>query len=203
MSDEARVPLRVVDGFDLPAAVRSVLRPAELMTSRDGRARRLPRWFYEVESWEQALELRLTPHFMLWEFIAIDVREALPQRTFPRYVPYGIALLASHLEALRTAVGTYIHISANGGYRTPGHALSTHASPHCWGTAANIHRIGDDDLDSEQRIGRYARAVAEVLPHVWVRPYGSGVGEADDHLHLDIGYVTAVPREAPSEESHE
>jgi hypothetical protein len=200
VSAPAEFPLTVVDGFDLSDELVEVLRPGRLMRDRAGRARRLPRWFYEVESWEQALELPLAPHFMLWELIAVDVREALPQRAFPRYVPYGITILAAHLETLRAAVGTYIHIAANGGYRTPGHALSTHASTHCWGTAVNIHRIGDDDLDSERRIERYARVVADVLPHAWVRPYGGGVGQADDHLHIDIGYVTAVPREAPSEE---
>ena len=27
------------------------------------------------------------------------------------------------------------------------------------------------------------------MPGVWVRPYGHGDGEADDHLHIDIGYT--------------
>jgi hypothetical protein len=201
MTPTSRLPLRVVDGRSLPDEVRRALRPGETLKDRDGRVRRLPRWFYEVESWAQALELPLAPHFMLWEFITVDVREAPPQRVFPRWVPCAVTLLAAHLEVLRGAVGTYIHVAANGGYRTPGHALSTHASAHCWATAANIHRIGDDDLDSQARIGRYARVVAEVLPHAWVRPYGSGIGQADDHLHLDLGYTTVVPRDAPSDET--
>jgi hypothetical protein len=198
VSGHGSLPLRVVDGLTLPADVRAALRPGTLMADREGRTRRLPRWFYEVESWDQALELPLAPHFTLWEFIAVDVREAEPQRAFPRWVPCAVTLLAAGLEVLRGAVGTYIHIAANGGYRTPGHALSTHASLHCWATAANIHRIGDDDLDTPARIERYARVVADVLPGAWLRPAGNGVGEADDHLHLDLGYVTVVPRAAPS-----
>jgi hypothetical protein len=28
-----------------------------------------------------------------------------------------------------------------------------------------------------------------------VRPYGHEIGKADDHMHLDLGYITLVPRE--------
>jgi hypothetical protein len=192
--------LPIVDGFQLDDELRGVLRPGETMRDREGRAHQLPRWFFEVESWEQALQTSLAPHFSLWEFIATDVREAAPQRAFPRYVPCAITLLAAQLEVLRGAVGTYIHIAANGGYRTPGHALSTHASTHCWATAANIYRIGDDELDAEASLRRYARVAREVLPHAWLRPWGPGVGEADDHLHIDFGYVLAIPRAASAEE---
>jgi hypothetical protein len=191
--------LRVVDGRDLDGALRRVLQPGGTMTDRSGRVHRLPRYFYEVESWEQALELPLAPNFMLWEVLTVDVREAAGQRSFPRYVPLAITLLAAHLQALRHAIGTYVHIAANGGYRSPRHALSTHASTHCWGTAVNIYRIGDDDLDTRERIERYTGVVRDVLPHAWVRPYGPGVGQADDHLHLDIGFVTAIPRDAAAD----
>jgi hypothetical protein len=27
------------------------------------------------------------------------------------------------------------------------------------------------------------------MPGVWIRPYGSADGEADDHLHVDFGYT--------------
>jgi hypothetical protein len=191
--DGAPLPLRVVDADALDGERRAVLRPAARLEDRAGRARELPRWFYEVESWDQAREVGLAPNFMLWEFITVDVREAPSQRAFPRYVPCAIALLAAHLQALRDAIGTYVHIAANGGYRSPAHALSTHASTHCWGTAANIYRIGDDYLDTEDRIRRYTRVVRQVLPHAWVRPYGSQLGESDDHLHVDIGYAIACP----------
>ena len=33
-----------------------------------------------------------------------------------------------------------------------------------------------------------------------MRPWGHGPGLSDDHLHLDLGYVTVVPREAAGEE---
>jgi hypothetical protein len=104
-------------------------------------------------------------------------------------------MLASALEVFRLEVGTYVHIAANGGYRSPAHALSRHASRHCWGTAANIYRIGDTYLDSQSEIDRYAAIASRVLPGAWIRPYGPGDGEADDHLHLDIGYTVFDPPE--------
>jgi hypothetical protein len=191
--DSAPLPLRVVDAGALDGERRAVLQPGARLEDRVGRPRELPRWFYAVESWDQARDVALAPDFMLWEFITVDVREAPLQRGFPRYVPCAVALLAAHLQALRDAVGTYVHIAANGGYRSPAHELTTHASTHCWATAANIYRIGDDYLDTPDRIRRYARVVGQVLPHAWVRPYGSQLGESDDHLHLDLGYAIACP----------
>jgi hypothetical protein len=32
-----------------------------------------------------------------------------------------------------------------------------------------------------------------VLPGVWIRPYGMEDGEADDHLHIDLGYTVFDP----------
>jgi hypothetical protein len=192
----AGLPLAVVDATTLDADVRGILRPGDTLEDADGRGCVLPRWFYRVESWEQARELMLTPHFALWELITVDVREARPQVGFPRYVPCAITLLAAHLEVVRELAGTYVHIAANGGYRSPAHRLTRHATPHCWGTAANIYRIGDDYLDTPERIGRYAEAVRRALPGVWVRPWGAGPGQADDHLHIDLGHVLAMPREA-------
>ena len=81
----------------------------------------------------------------------------------------------------------------NGGYRSPRHALTRHASRHCWGTAANIYRIGDTWLDNREEIEKYAAIALRVIPGVWVRPYGQEVGEADDHLHIDIGYTVFDP----------
>jgi hypothetical protein len=193
------LPLPVIDGCELEDDVRSALRPGELMQDSDGRSRRLPRFFYEVDSWKTALELPLTAHFTLWEFLTVDVREAKPQRRFPRYVPCAITLLAAHLELFRVAVGTYVHIAANGGYRSPGHRLSRHASTHSWGVAANIYRIGSELLDTRERIERYAQVARETVPGVWIRPWGPGAGKADDHLHLDLGFVTRVPHEAAPE----
>lgn len=191
--------LPIIDGYRLDAGVRELLRPGELMEDREGRMRRLPRFFYRIDAWETALETQLTPHFSLWEFIDVDLREAEALRLFPRYVPCAVTLLAAQLELVRVAVDTYVHISANGAYRSPSHALSTHATPHCWGTAANLYRVGDSYLDDESTIRRYNRIVRQVLPTVWVRGYGHEAGEVDDHVHLDLGYVTLVPRDAPSE----
>jgi hypothetical protein len=200
MGEPVSLPLPIVDGLTLPPALQQALRPGALLGDRRGRKRRLPRYFYEVDSWQTALDLPLAPHFMLWELIGVDVRETPPARTFPRYVPCAVTLLAAHLEVVRDAVGTYVHIAANGGYRSPAHALTRFASTHCWGTAANMYRIGDDFLDTRERIERYAGIVRERLPAVWIRPFGSADGEADDHLHIDLAHVVSVPHDAGSEE---
>lgn len=192
--------LRLVDGRNLKEEVRSLLRPGELMRDPEGRARRLPRYFYEIPSWEVALETQLTPHFGLWELIDVDVREAKAMRGFPRFVPCAIALLATHLEVLREKVGTVVRIAANGGYRSPSHRLCRTATPHCWGTAANIYRIGDDLMDDRERIEKYSELARSLLPGVWARPYGAGEGFAYDHVHLDLGFATVVPHDAPGEE---
>jgi hypothetical protein len=207
MPERSLHPLRVVDGLELDAGYQEILRPGALMAGRDGRLRRLPRWFFEVPSWEAALETDLSPHFKVWEFLNVDVREHTLQRMhWPRYLPLGVGLLAATLEVLRQKVDTYVHIAANGGYRSPAHRLSRHAGPHIWGTAANIYRIGDDWLDDERTITRYSRLVRGLTPAVWVRPYGHGLGETDDHLHLDVGYAVVAPhtggdeRDAPDPE---
>lgn len=193
------LPLRVVDGLALDAELRDALRPGKTLRDRDGRARALPRFFYEVDSWKTAIELPVTPHFMLWEFLTVDVREAPVQRSFPRYVPCAVTILAAHLELFRLAADTYVRIAANGGYRSPAHELSRYASPHCWGVAANIYKIGAELLDGEERIGRWSKIARDTMPGVWIRPYGHEVGEADDHLHVDLGWVSALPRGAGSE----
>jgi hypothetical protein len=194
-------PLRVVDGITLAPEYRELLCPGALMTGRDGRRRRLPRWFFEVPSWEAALETDLAPHFKVWEFLNVDVREhALHRLRWPRYLPLAVGALAAVLEVLRTEVGTYVHVAANGGYRSPSHRFSTGASPHCWGTAANLYRIGDDWLDDERAITKYAGVARSLSPVVWTRAYGHGRGETDDHLHLDLGYTVVAPHEAESAE---
>jgi hypothetical protein len=189
------LPLRVVDGRRLAKDYRDVLDPDGVMADAAGRAQRLPRWFYEVPSWECSLETALTPHFDLWEFLHTDVREAEILRSFPRYVPCAVTILALCLERYRDAVGTYVHIAANGGYRSPRHAMAKFATPHCWGTAVNIYRIGDSFLDNEQSILRFGGVAREVLPGAWIKPYE----EADDHLHIDLGYVLCTPRDAEVE----
>jgi hypothetical protein len=190
------LPLPLVLADDLPREVRQVLRPGERLLDRSGIARVLPSSFMRVESWGQALETALTPHFKLWEFIGVDVREAPAARSFPRHVPCALLLLAAGLELFRLEVGTYVHVAANGGYRSPSHGLTRHASRHCWGTAANIFRIGDTDLDTREQIEKYAAIARRVIPGAWTRPFGHADGEANDHLHIDIGYTVFNPVEA-------
>lgn len=187
------LPLPLVAGDELSPELRQVLRPGEKLLDRAGVAHVLPSAFLRVDSWNQALETELTAHFKLWELIGVDVREAPAMRSFPRCVPCAILLLAGALELLRLEVGTTVHVAANGGYRSPGHALSRHASRHCWGTAANIYRVGDTYLDSREEIEKYAAIARRVIPGVWVRPCGPGDGEADDHLHIDLGYTVFEP----------
>ena len=191
---EVAVTLPVVDGLHLSQPHRELLRPAEVIRTRDGDYHRLPRFFYVVESSAVAVNTLLTPHFGLWELIEVDLFEAPLLRQYPRYVPCGIALLAAALEVLRAEVGAPIRVAANGGYRSPAHSESRSASPHCWGTAANIFRIGADYLDSEEKIQRYATIAAKTLTGCWTRPYGYEAGFADDHLHVDLGYVSVAPR---------
>ena len=192
-------PLRLVDARRLERRYRDVLLPGGVLCDHAGRARVLPRYFYEVTSWAEARETRLSSHFTVSEFIHTDVREAPPLRVFPRYIPCATLLLAFALEQLREAVGTYVYIGANGGYCSPLHKGTGAASPHCWGTAANIYRIGDTYLDTPETIRRYAALAREVIPTVWTRPLGDQRALTDDHLHLDLGYVVSVPREAPGE----
>ena len=200
MPEPGALPLPVVDGLRLARPYREALRPGGILRDAEGRGRRLPRFFYEIDSWETARTTPLSPHFLLWELIYADVREPELLRTFPRYVPCAVTLMAAALEPFRAAVGTYVHVAANGGYRSPAHRLSTVATPHCWGTAVNIYRIGDDWLDTQEAIERYNRIAGETMSGVRARPYGVGRGFVDDQIHLDLGFVTLVPQDAASEE---
>lgn len=193
------LPLRIVDGRRLEKKYRDALRPGAMLSDAFGQAHMLPRYFYEVPSWDVAMRLQLSEHFALWEFIHTDVHEAAPLRTFPRYVPCAITLLALALEQFRDAVRSYVHIAANGGYRSPGHGLTVHATPHAWGTAVNIYKIGDRMLDEREVLDQYAEIAYKSMPGVYVRPFGKKPGFTEDHLHLDFGYVIAVPRGAPFE----
>ena len=197
MGEGYRFPLRVVDGLRLERSMRDVLLPTRALCDDAGQPPRLPRYFYEIPTWDDALRLQLAPNFGLWEFIQTDVREAAPLHAFPRYVPCAVTMLALCLSQFRQEVGTFVHIAANGGYRSPRHTLTCNASPHCWGTAVNIYRIGDVFLDDRDAIERFGAIARSVLPGAWTRPWGTDRGETDDHLHIDFGYVTSVPREAP------
>jgi hypothetical protein len=197
MGEAFRFPLQVIDGLRLDKELRNALQPGRVLHDDAGAPRTLPRYFYEIPSWDDAMRVKLSPNFGLYELIQTDVREAEPLRSFPRYVPCAITVLGYCLEQFRAAVGTFVHIAANGGYRSPGHALTTNASTHCWATAVNVYRIGDTFLDDREAIERFAAIARSVLPGVWTRPVGTVAGSTDDHLHLDFGYLVSVPRGVP------
>ncbi len=188
--------LRAIDGLDLPEEYRAFLRPGEPETDSSGNVHRLPRFFYEVRSWQEAQELRLAPHFTLAELMLVDCREArLLLSEFPHYVPCAILLLARFLEDFRREVDAPVFISANGGYRSPAHQVGGSKSIHAWGTAANIYRIGDTFLSDTKSIEKYRTIAASLSPAVFVRPFGREKGQTSDHLHIDLGYARLTPRE--------
>src|SRR6266581_9803426 len=188
--------LHAVDGFDLPEDYRVLLRPGEAETDFQGNVHRLPRFFYEIRSWQEAHDIRLAPHFTLAEPMLVDCREArLLLSQFPHYVPCAIVLLARLLEDFRHEVGAPVFISANGGYRSPAHQVGVAKSIHAWGTAANIYRVGDTFLSDAKSIEKYGAVAASLGPAVFVRPFGREYGKTDDHLHIDLGYASLTPRE--------
>jgi hypothetical protein len=193
--------LRIVAGNELPRQYRELLRPGELVADTEGVQRRLPRFFYEVESWKQALETMLTPHFALAELMLVDCLEAeVLLRQHPHYVPLAVGVLARYLEDFREkAGGEKVYISANGGYRSPAHRLTRTPGVHNWGTAANIYRIGETYLDNQESIEKYGEIFATLGAEVYVAPYGHAPGQSDDHLHVDIGYVSVAPRKMNEE----
>jgi hypothetical protein len=192
---EKEFGLKVVDAFDLDAEVRSLLRPHEMAEDKHGRQHRLPRYFYEVPSHEAAKDIRLTPSFGLNEFLLVDLKESQRLRNYPRYVPCAVRTLAFYLQRLREVTAAPLHIAVNGGYRSPAHKLSIGATPHMWGTAVDLYRVGSVVLRDQHAIETYNRVAEELTDDWWVMPYGHEIGKADDHIHLDLGYVTVVPRE--------
>jgi hypothetical protein len=188
--------LKVVDAFDLDDELRGILKPGEMVRDSQGRRHRLPRYFYEIPAHDDAMKTRLTPHFGINEFILTDLKEASRLQQFPRYIPCAVRVLAFYLEQFRTACGASVHIAVNGAYRSPSHKLSLHATPHMWGTAADVYRIGSNILKSKEAIEKYNQIAEDLSGEVTVLPYGHVTGRnADDHVHLDLGYVTLVPRE--------
>jgi len=188
--------LKVVDAFDLDDELRTLLRPGEMVKDEKGRRHRLPRYFYEVASHEVALGMRLTHHFGLNEFILVDLKEASRLQQFPTYIPCAVKLLAFYLEQFRTAVGASVHIAVNGGYRSPAHKMSHGATPHMWGTAADVYRIGSTILKTKETIEKFNDVAEDLSEDIHVLPYGHVTGtSADDHLHIDLGYITLIPRE--------
>jgi hypothetical protein len=195
---EAPAPrgLKIVDAFDLDDELRTILKPGEMVKDAQGRRHRLPRYFYEVPSHDAALETRLTTHFGLNEFIVVDLKEAPRLQEFPCYVPCAVRVLAFYLQEFRNAAGASVHLQVNGAYRSPGHKLAANATPHMWGTAADIYRIGSNILRTREAIEKYNAIAEDVSDEVRVLPYGHVTGtNADDHVHIDLGYLTLIPRE--------
>jgi hypothetical protein len=188
--------IKVVDAFDLDDELRTLLKPGEMLRDEHGRRHRLPRYFYEIPNHEAAVQIRLTQHFGINEFILVDLKEAQRLQQFPRYVPCAVRLLAFFLEQFRAAAGASVHITVNGGYRSPAHKMAISGSPHMWGTAADIYRIGNHILKTKELIDRFNDQAEELSDDVLVMPYGHELGKSvDDHIHIDLGYVTVVPRE--------
>jgi hypothetical protein len=196
MSEPAPLQLKVVDAFDLDDELRSILQPGEMVKDAQGRRHRLPRYFYEVPSHEAAMEIRLTSHFGLNEFVLVDLKETPRLQNWPRYIPCAIRVLAFYLEEFRVAAGASVHVAVNGGYRSPAHKLSLHASPHMWGTAVDVYRIGSTILRSKETIEKFNELAEDLSTDIHVHPYGHVTGSsADDHVHIDLGYITVIPRE--------
>lgn len=188
--------LRPVDGLHLAEEYSALLRPGEIEADANGTVHHLPRFFYEIGSWEEAREIRLAPHFTLAELMLVDCREArLLLTQFPHYVPCAILLLARFLADFRREVDVPVFIGANGGYRSPAHQIGGARSIHAWGTAANIYRVGDTFLSDAKSIGKYRAIAASLSPAVYVRSFGRDKGQTSDHLHIDLGYAGLTPRE--------
>ncbi len=189
--------LPIVDGLQLPSALRALLRPGEMFDDDEGRPHQLPRFFLQVDSWEQAKKTKLTAHFTLAELISVDCQEAPSLlREFPHYVPCAIAVLARYLEEFRTRAEAPLLVTVNGGYRSPSHRMTKHATPHLWGAAADIFRVGDAPMDSQKNVERFARIAEGIGQEVFTKPFGHGAGETDDHLHVDLGFLHLIPRVA-------
>lgn len=183
--------LEPVDGLTLSAEHRVLLRPGEMSEDENGIAHQLPRFFFSIESWAEAHEIRLAAHFKLFELMMVDSREAdLLLQEFPHYVPCAITILARYLEDFRREADAAVFVCANGGYRSPAHRCNRGQSIHSWGTAADIYRVGDNYLNDEKTIARYAGIAESLGPQVFVHPYAEG----DDHLHVDLGFVSLTPR---------
>lgn len=189
--------LKVVDAFDLDDELRGLLKPGEMLKDAQQRRHRLPRYFYEVPDREAAMSIRLTHHFGLNEFLIVDLKEHPRLQQFPRYIPCAVRILAFYLEQFRQAAGASLHVAVNGGYRSPSHKLTAGtASPHMWATAADIYRIGSHILKTKEAIEKYNEIAEDVSEDIQVLPYGHVTGaNADDHVHLDLGYITLIPRE--------
>ena len=151
--------------------------PAASLSDAQGQAHQLPRYFYEIPSWDVA-----DGAAALGALRAVGVHPH--RRARSRAAAHVSALRAvrdhaawrSASSSFAARCGTYVHIAANGGYRSPAHALTVHATPHAWGTAVNIYRVGDTMLDEREALEHYAGVAYKSMPGVYVRPFGNDAG---------------------------
>ncbi len=195
--NEQTLPLTIVDGLELPTEYRAILRPDEPVNDVSGVTYRLPRFFYRVESLDVERNTKLAEHFYIFEFLKTDFREVELLSQYPKYLPITVCYTAAILELFRHSIGKVINVASNGGYRSPFHKSNTYMSTHCWGTAVNIYKIGNDILDNKEMIKKYADIFKKTVPGAWVRPYGTELGTCYDQLHIDLGYTTVNPTIIP------
>ena len=100
-----------VDGRRLAKEYRDALSPGGMRCDSDGVEHRLPRFFYEIPSWDYAMAVRLTQNFGLWELIQTDVREAAVLQSFPRYIPCALPLLFTTSADLPCADRTFVALA--------------------------------------------------------------------------------------------
>jgi hypothetical protein len=200
LSERVNGELRVVDGVDLPEPYLSIYQPGRWVRDTEGRKKRLPRYFYEIPEREMAWSTQLAPHFALGELLRVDLKEADSLRDYPRYVPCAVRILATYLERFRDLCEAPVFVSVNGGYRSPAHRGNRGVSAHSWAAGADIYRIGASILDDQASIEKYGELARRLGPEVIVYGYGHEPGTADDHLHLDLGFLHMVPREMDDDE---
>ena len=107
------------------------------------------------------MELRALSQHCGTEILGIDVRaidDATLESLKAEVAERGVVMIRDqalrpedHIDFARRWGGIDVnnYFPANGGYRSPGHALTVHATPHAWGTAVNIFKIGDTMLDQQ------------------------------------------------------
>ena len=194
MNDEQNISLEIVDGLKLNAVYQDILQPGKILTDINGREYTLPRYFFKVDSLDIAKTTKLSSHFYMSEFLKTDFKEEKLLRIYPKCIPIGVTLIASALELFRRNVGKIVLIATNGGYRSPKHLMNNGITTHSWGTAVNIYKIGNKLLDNQSIIEEYSEKMKDVLPGIWVRPYGTNEGTSFDQLHIDLGFTSVTPK---------
>ena len=151
------------------------------MTAEDGALHHLPRFFFEVPSWEEAHRCA-SRSLCLSELITSIRAKPICSCTPPSLVPCAILALAriSRFPPRNGRAGVY---HANGGYRLLPTGQSRRVL-HNWGTARTFIASGDIYLNDEKSITRHASIARRSA-----RRFLSGPKDGDDHLQVDLGYL--------------